>query len=884
MRRTIRPIGTVFLAITVSRAAGQCQDWRAGPFVGPTPPGSLGTDGNWVRSTLTWDPDGSGPKVARLVVGGGFTTVNGMDASNIAAWNGANWEALGAGTGGGGDGTVHALAEFGGDLFAGGNFGSAGGASALRIARWDGSAWSTVGGGMTGLAPSVHALTPFNGSLIAAGGFTAAGGVPASLIARWDGAAWHGMGAGLTGTPIYPFVHALIVYNGQLIAAGKFDSTGAMPCPHIARWTGSSWTPLGGGLNGDVNALAIYNNDLIACGLFSVPGGGVGIGRWNGSTWQPLGSGVSYGTALRVYGGQLFVGGQFTSAGGVPASNIARWTGSAWGAVGSGVTGVNSYVFTLGEFGGALIAGGRFDTAGGQAIGNLAQVTSNILGYNWRPIDILQPTVMAFERFGTRMIAGGSFVQPTDSGEPAFNLAGWDGVKTSSMDAGMNGAVRAMKSFENPGPIGSFELVAGGDFTTAGNVGASHVARWVVDPIIAFPPPEWKPMGAGFNGPVFTIERYKDATFAGGTFTASGATPVGRIARWNGASWQPVGTGLNGGAYAMKRMFVNPPGETELIIGGEFTVAGGLTANRIARWTEGSGPPAWSTLGAGFNSAVRAVEVFEGNLYAAGLFTMSGSTPVNHVARLSGSSWVAAGTGLDGPVYALLASGGYLYATGTYSTAGGAQARYIARWNGSDWDEVSGGTDGPAYALHPYHEEIQVGGSFGTVRNGAYESPGWGRYNDLGAVWIAYHPESAVKPCGANYAPNCQPAGGYGGLSYQWRKNGVPLVNGPTGTGSTIVGANGNFAIGNVGLPDQGVYDCVITNCGGSAVSDPATLTVTGCCYANCTGGGGLTVADFGCFQTQFAAANAYADCNGDGALTVADFGCFQTRFAAGCP
>jgi FG-GAP-like repeat/FG-GAP repeat len=55
-------------------------------------------------------------------------------------------------------------------------------------------------------------------------------------------------------------------------------------------------------------------------------------------------------------------------------------------------------------------------------------------------------------------------------------------------------------------------------------------------------------------------------------------------------------------------------------------------------------------------------------------------------------------------------------------------------------------------------------------------------------------------------------------------------------------------------------------------------------CYADCTGDGALTIADFGCFQTKFVGGSPYADCNGDGNLTVADFGCFQTRFVQGCP
>ncbi len=55
-------------------------------------------------------------------------------------------------------------------------------------------------------------------------------------------------------------------------------------------------------------------------------------------------------------------------------------------------------------------------------------------------------------------------------------------------------------------------------------------------------------------------------------------------------------------------------------------------------------------------------------------------------------------------------------------------------------------------------------------------------------------------------------------------------------------------------------------------------------CYADCNQAGGLTIADFGCFQSRFAAGDPYADCNASGTLTIADFGCFQSKFAAGCP
>ncbi len=77
----------------------------------------------------------------------------------------------------------------------------------------------------------------------------------------------------------------------------------------------------------------------------------------------------------------------------------------------------------------------------------------------------------------------------------------------------------------------------------------------------------------------------------------------------------------------------------------------------------------------------------------------------------------------------------------------------------------------------------------------------------------------------------------------------------------------------NDSLTESGVDDFKVSTAG-----CPAT------CYPDCNGVGGLTVADFACFQTRFVAGDPYADCNGVGGLTVADFGCFQTKFVAGCP
>ncbi|MDW8145463.1 MAG: hypothetical protein RMJ48_04040 [Roseiflexaceae bacterium] len=93
--------------------------------------------------------------------------------------------------------------------------------------------------------------------------------------------------------------------------------------------------PLGGGLNSTVLALAVSGSDVYVGGKFTNAGGVPNtsrIARWDGAQWRPLGGGVNGSvSALAVSGGQVYVGGAFTDAGGnVNADYIARWDGAQW--------------------------------------------------------------------------------------------------------------------------------------------------------------------------------------------------------------------------------------------------------------------------------------------------------------------------------------------------------------------------------------------------------------------------------------------------------------------------------------------------------------------------------------------------------------------------
>ena len=77
-------------------------------------------------------------------------------------------------------------------------------------------------------------------------------------------------------------VHALAIYDGMLVAAGKFTTAGGVSANRIAAWNGATWSPLGTGMDDVVYALTVYGNKLIAGGYFSTAGGvsAVAIASW----------------------------------------------------------------------------------------------------------------------------------------------------------------------------------------------------------------------------------------------------------------------------------------------------------------------------------------------------------------------------------------------------------------------------------------------------------------------------------------------------------------------------------------------------------------------------------------------------------------------------
>lgn len=345
---------------------------------------------NNVNNTSSWKSLGGGmngnvfvldSSNGNLYAGGLFTTAGGNSANYVAVWNGVSWSSLGAGLSNGSGYTgVYAMTNYNGNLVVAGRFRKAGGVSANNIALWNGSSWSALGKGLAGAGISVSALAVYNGNLYAGGIFDSAGGNLVNGIAEWNGVNWNSVGGGVTGGSISLFsgIASLVVYQGNLYAGGSFSFAGINPVSNIAYWNGSTWSALKAGITGSgnydpVETMAILGGNLYVGGSFTNAGGNVtnNIAYWNGSQWTGLQNGTASNdiysgliNTMKVFSNTLYLGGHFTSSGGSSANGIATYNGTSWGTLGSGVSGNNPYVLSLDVYNSNIYIGGSFTSPG----------------------------------------------------------------------------------------------------------------------------------------------------------------------------------------------------------------------------------------------------------------------------------------------------------------------------------------------------------------------------------------------------------------------------------------------------------------------------------------------------------------------------------------
>jgi trimeric autotransporter adhesin len=201
---------------------------------------------------------------------------------------------------------VFNLAVFQNELYATGNFITTP-SNSVCIQRWNDTTWSDAGPG--GVNGAVSALTTYaNGLYVGGSYFTLAGGVPVTHLARWDGTTYSPVGSGFGFGPDFGQMSCLATYQGKLFASGEFLSVDGVPCRSIGQFDGVSWDSVGTGA--DSVGIVV---DSISMGPF----GG----------WYYIHAPATI-SAMIEFGGELYVGGTFNMVGGVQARNVAKWAGT----------------------------------------------------------------------------------------------------------------------------------------------------------------------------------------------------------------------------------------------------------------------------------------------------------------------------------------------------------------------------------------------------------------------------------------------------------------------------------------------------------------------------------------------------------------------------
>jgi hypothetical protein len=769
---------------------------------------------DWVHTLEKWDQDGDGPQPPVLLIGGGFEHAGTVSAQNLAIWDGQQFATFDAMPN---DfvGAIEPLAD--GGLVIAGNFTMIGIVPANGVARWDGKAWSPLGSGVNG----VFALCEMpNGDIVAAGNFTVAGGVEAHNIARWDGTTWSSMDSGMNN-----WVHALEIFEGQLVAGGYFTIAGDVNANHVAQWDGEDWTPLAAGASIVRDFTTLPNGDLVAVG------GGVAI--WDGNTWQDIHPDFSMNGGINAVDvrsdGSLVIGGNFNLGCSPPCANVAIWNGMEWFASAQGYWIPFQTVNGLAVVGKDVYAGGSFAFAASVYAPHLARWN----GSTWSAVASGPPAPLV-EHLAVHPngdLIGAGLITSND-GTAYSRFGRWDGVKWSFISNLFNFNPRAII------------CTSGGDIVSNGYESSSNykILRWNGSDwvTIAISEDDFGAMTELSNGDLAAVGSFTDET--GVNFTG--------IGRWNGKTWKPLETNMNGDVLALTLL---PNGD--VIAAGEFTSIGGAQANRIAKWN-GS---AWLPFGSGMNSAVLGVKLLaSGEIAAVGSFTQADNSTANRIAVWNGSAWNALGNGL--PSHSALIDqlpNGDLIAQ---SGVGGQLTQQLYRWNGNDWSLFS--TFAGAWVAPDLSDlqvlpsgELVVVGEFYVV-NGQ-SSPHFARWTETNFPVIAEQPTDAHGYVGQQITLHVIPALGYDNLGFQWLKDGEPLVDGASQTGSLVVGANTDtISISNLHQEDAGAYSVIIANECGKVTSDQAMLTVAMLGDITPTGGNGIVDVD-----DLLAVINAWGTC-----------------------
>lgn len=327
----------------------------------------------------------------RLFVGGLSLSRPAVSQHSIAIWDGAAW-ASAAGAPFQGCYVIREL-EWNGTatVFAGGSLG---------LYRWDGSTFVHIPGNLG----SVTSLARYDDGAGAAIFLMNTSG----RIYRWTGSGTPTQIA--LASPAGWLPNAMEVFDdgsGAALYVGAFfrsiaqpDGSNPVAANKVARWNGSTWSPVGMGMSGAtggpnealVESFAVFDDGggpaLYASGGFEMADGNPvsSIARWSGSGWTAVGGATSEQHEIsslaildRGAGRALYACGTLTDFAGLGATNVVKWDGVSWSVPPFAGPANGPVISLMSESGpgsaGELYASGQFRDQSGVQVSAIARWT-----------------------------------------------------------------------------------------------------------------------------------------------------------------------------------------------------------------------------------------------------------------------------------------------------------------------------------------------------------------------------------------------------------------------------------------------------------------------------------------------------------------------------
>jgi trimeric autotransporter adhesin len=419
----------------------------------------------------------------------------------------SGWEEIGTGGAFATNSGRRRLAPTNDGLFAFGNITSMNAIRANGIALYSplASSWSALGN-ESSLAVTldesvdldrVRVLVNTTQGLFAGGVFEEIGGVPSNGYARFSSTGWNDLSnASISARPRN--IQAFAQLNAsEIIVAGNWAPTSSGFDQYVARCqiVSGVCTTLGGGLNGSVYTVFADGNKVYLAGSFSALSAtgqatkGIAVFDTTANSWLRFPVGIVGGGIydIKKVGGDLIMGGQFTSIEGVAAQNLIRFSpaNSQWQSLGTSF-GNQSFVSALANSADGLFLTGSFGAINGITVNHIAHWRSSdsVLSALGSGLSGGVTTGITLKLIGDNLYTGGQFTQA--GGKSVSHIAAWDTRYKVWNDVSLSGGV--------DDPVGTARVIAieqvgsdiwvGGAFRTAGGRISHNLA--VLEPLQLF--------------------------------------------------------------------------------------------------------------------------------------------------------------------------------------------------------------------------------------------------------------------------------------------------------------------------------------------------------------------------------------------------------------